>query len=266
MSRLVRPPSPELLSPGDSRTTAPGLLFEDGLLFCSAISVQLQPPLCREPIFADGLCLCDIGQEFLLECVSHNAEFKPCPEFRTVGLTPVPSHAASPAVFQNERWPSQSGLSAAGSSPPICFPARAQPSRSSPGFRCVPAACGRWRAGLLAERSHPGHTGSAWALQHLALRHFRLQHWHQDLAVPPGGLRLGHPAQAVSADPKQPLHDIRSGTRLRAEARSTGQPTARSGGRGPPPWPPKPTASQTTIRSSSGMPVFALSFWRSWPE
>jgi hypothetical protein len=99
MSRLVRPPSPELLSPGDSRTTAPGLLFEDGLLFCSAISVQLQPPLGREPIFADGLCLCDIGQEFLLECVSHNAEFKPCPEFRTVGLPPIPSHAASPAVF-----------------------------------------------------------------------------------------------------------------------------------------------------------------------
>jgi hypothetical protein len=96
MSRLVRPPSPELLSPGDSRTTAPGLLFEDGLLFGSAIGVQLQPPLCREPIFADGLCLCDIDQEFLLECVSHNAEFKPCPEFRTVGLPPVPSHGGIP--------------------------------------------------------------------------------------------------------------------------------------------------------------------------
>ena len=46
----------------------------------SAIGFQLQPPLCREPNFADALCLGDIGQEFLLEGVSHNAEFKPCPE------------------------------------------------------------------------------------------------------------------------------------------------------------------------------------------
>jgi hypothetical protein len=77
ISRLVWSSPPERLSPGDSGTTAPGLLFEDRLLLGSAIGFQLQPPLCREPIFADGLCLGDIGQEFLLECVSHNAEFSP---------------------------------------------------------------------------------------------------------------------------------------------------------------------------------------------
>jgi hypothetical protein len=239
MSRLVGPPSPELLSPGDSRTTAPGLLFEDGLLFGSAISVQLQPPLCREPIFADGLCLCDIGQEFLLECVSHNAEFKPCPEFRTVGLPPVPSHGGIPrGVFKTSAGPHNLDC-------PPRLPARRFAFQRAlnhldrllgSGVFPLPVVDGEQgcsRRGAIRD------AGSAWALQHLALRHSRLQHWHQDLAVPPGGLRLGHPAQAVSADPKQPLHDIRSGTRLRAEARSTGQPTARSGGRGPPPWLPE---------------------------
>jgi hypothetical protein len=138
MSRLVRPPPPELISPGDSRTSAPGLLFEDGLLFGSAIGVQLQPPLCREPIFADGLCLCDIGQEFLLECVSHNAEFKPCPEFRIVGLQPVPSHGGIPrGVFKRALALAHLDCPPRVQAPPICFPARAQPSRSSPGFRCV---------------------------------------------------------------------------------------------------------------------------------
>jgi hypothetical protein len=106
MSRLVRPPPPELISPGDSRTSAPGLLFEDGLLFGSAIGVQLQPPLCREPIFADGLCLCDIGQEFLLECVSHNAELSHVLNLGSWAYSPYRRTAASPAVFSNERWPS----------------------------------------------------------------------------------------------------------------------------------------------------------------
>ncbi len=75
MSGQVRAPPAERLSPDDSRATAPGLLFEDGLLLSSAIGVQLQPPLCRELIFPDGLCLGDIGQELLLEGVSHNVKF-----------------------------------------------------------------------------------------------------------------------------------------------------------------------------------------------
>jgi hypothetical protein len=42
-------------------------------------------------------------------------------------------------------------------------------------------------------------------LQHLALRHARSQQRHHDLAVPPGRLGRGDPAQTVPADPKPPL-------------------------------------------------------------
>jgi hypothetical protein len=48
------------------------LVIEDGPLPRGAIGLQLPPPLCRELNLADGLCLGNIGQEFLLECVSHN--------------------------------------------------------------------------------------------------------------------------------------------------------------------------------------------------
>jgi hypothetical protein len=98
ISRLVWSSPPERLSPGDSGTTAPGLLFEDRLLLGSAIGFQLQPPLCREPIFADGLCLGDIGQEFLLECVSHNAEFSHVLELGAPAYGPYRRPAASTAV------------------------------------------------------------------------------------------------------------------------------------------------------------------------
>jgi hypothetical protein len=70
-SRLVRAALPEGLSPGDSRTTTQGLVIENGLLLRGSIVVQLPPPLSREVDLADGLCFGDIGQEFLLECVSH---------------------------------------------------------------------------------------------------------------------------------------------------------------------------------------------------
>jgi hypothetical protein len=104
ISRLVRPPPPERLSPAGSRTTAPGLLFEYGLLLGSAISVQLQPPLCRELILTDGLCLGDIGQEFLLECVSHNAEFKPRPDVVAAAVRPSTSIPVVSACNESTRW------------------------------------------------------------------------------------------------------------------------------------------------------------------
>ena len=84
------PPIPERLSPGDSRTTAPCLLIEDGLLHRGAIGLQLPPPLCREVHLADGLCLGDIGQEFLLERVSHNLTLSHSWS-KSAGSPPVPS-------------------------------------------------------------------------------------------------------------------------------------------------------------------------------
>jgi hypothetical protein len=65
------------------------LLFEDGLLLGGAIGLQFQPPLCREIILADCLCLCDIGQELLLEGVSHKTKFRPRPGVRSARLEPV---------------------------------------------------------------------------------------------------------------------------------------------------------------------------------
>jgi hypothetical protein len=54
-----------------------------------------------------------------------------------------------------------------------------------------------------------GHLGAevGLGLQHLALGHARRQQRHLDLAVPPGRLGLGDPAQAVPVDPKPPLDD-----------------------------------------------------------
>jgi hypothetical protein len=59
---------------GDSRTTTPGLVFEEDLLLGSAITLQLQPPLGRKFTLAKRLGLGDVGQKLLLECVRHSLE------------------------------------------------------------------------------------------------------------------------------------------------------------------------------------------------
>jgi hypothetical protein len=104
-SWLVRAPLPERCSPGDSRTAAQGLFFEGGLLLRSAIGVQLKPPLCREVNLADGLCLSDIGQEFLLECVSHNAELKPVLELGAPARSPLSTDRCNDQNSQSIKEP-----------------------------------------------------------------------------------------------------------------------------------------------------------------
>jgi hypothetical protein len=65
---------------------------------------------------ADGLCLGDIGQEFLLECVSHNAEFKPCAGLKSARIWPLHSPGSGDRGVTKTGWPLRSRLSTAGSS------------------------------------------------------------------------------------------------------------------------------------------------------
>jgi hypothetical protein len=95
-SRLIRLPLPRLAS-ADSRTTAPGLVFEEGLLLRSAITLQLQPLLGRKFTLAERLGLGDVGQKLLRECVRHSV--KPS-QFSKSDIATRPACSAPPARLQ----------------------------------------------------------------------------------------------------------------------------------------------------------------------